>query len=222
MTFVDIQANIQQIVAFGGRILNVSFGYMRVSTASQNLDRQFEVLKKYVSDEKYIFTDRASGKDMERDGFQNMLKAMRPGDVLYIKSIDRLGRNKIQIKEYLQYFKQHNIRVKIIDIPTTMQDFPSEQAWIADMVNNIILEVYASIADQERQTLLQRQKEGIQAARKKGKHLGRPRLELPDLWEEHYKKWERKELKTVDFMRSVNMKKPTFYKKVKEYRERSL
>ncbi|ERN51622.1 recombinase family protein [Alkalihalophilus marmarensis] len=104
--------------------MNISFGYMRVSTKEQNLDRQLKVIKQYVSDEKYIYSDKASGKSMDREGFQNMLKAMRSGDTLYIKSIDRLGRNKVQIKEYLETFKKNGIRVKVIDMPTTMQDYP--------------------------------------------------------------------------------------------------
>jgi DNA invertase Pin-like site-specific DNA recombinase len=92
--------------------MNISFGYIRVSSKKQNLDRQYDALKKYVTDEKYIYSDMASGKDMGREGFQNMLKAMRSGDTLYIKSIDRLGRNKAQIKEYLEYFRRNGIREK--------------------------------------------------------------------------------------------------------------
>jgi DNA invertase Pin-like site-specific DNA recombinase len=87
--------------------LYISFGYIRVSTKDQNLDRQLEALKPYVTDEKHIYSDKASGKDMEREGFQNMLKAIRTGDTLYIKSIDRLGRNKAQIKDYLEVFKKN-------------------------------------------------------------------------------------------------------------------
>jgi len=197
--------------------MGINFGYVRVSTKEQNLDRQYSALKPYVSDEKYIYSDKVSGKDMERDGFQNMLKAIREGDTLYIKSIDRLGRNKIQIKEYLEYFKKEGIRVKIIDLPTTMQDVAEGQEWVIDMINNIIIEVYTSIAQQERETLLTRQAEGIAEAKKQGKHLGRPVLELPKEWDKLYKEWKQGKIKAVEFMELVGMKKPTFYKKVKEY-----
>lgn len=197
--------------------MNIAFGYIRVSSKEQNLDRQYDALKKYVTDEKYIYSDKASGKDMEREGFQNMLKAMRSGDTLYIKSIDRLGRNKAQIKEYLEYFKRNGIRVKILDMPTTMQDYPEGQEWVLDMVNSILIEVYTTLAQQERETLLQRQAEGIAAAKARGKHMGRPKLELPKEWDKLYKKWKKGEIKAVEFMNLVNMKKPTFYKKVKEY-----
>ncbi|MBF3746574.1 recombinase family protein [Burkholderia pseudomallei] len=195
----------------------INFGYMRVSTKEQNLDRQYEALKSYVTDKDYIYSDKASGKDMERKGFQDMLKAMRKGDTLYIKSIDRLGRNKELIKDYLEQFKKRGIRVKIIDIPTTMQDRPSEEEWIIDMINNIIIEVYTSMAEQERQNIKQRQSEGIAVAKSKGKHLGRPVMELPEEWDKLYKEWKAGQITAVAFMDAIGMKKATFYKKVKEY-----
>jgi len=199
--------------------MGINFGYIRVSTKEQNLDRQFEALKPYVSNEKYIYSDKASGKDMEREGFQNMIKAMREGDTLYIKSIDRLGRNKQQIKDYLEQFKKDGIRVKIIDLPTTMQDVPEGQEWVIDMINNIIIEVYTSMAQQERELIRQRQEEGISVAKAKGKHLGRPAMALPNEWGKLYKEWKDKKITAVAFMEKVNMKKPTFYKKVKEYEQ---
>ncbi|HDR4412021.1 recombinase family protein [Bacillus cereus] len=195
----------------------INFGYMRVSTKEQNLDRQYEALKSYVTDKDYIYSDKASGKDMERKGFQDMLKAMRKGDTLYIKSIDRLGRNKELIKDYLEQFKKKGIRVKIIDIPTTMQDRPSEEEWVIDMINNIIIEVYTSMAEQERQNIKQRQSEGIAVAKSKGKHLGRPVMELPEEWDKLYKEWKAGQITAVAFMDAIGMKKATFYKKVKEY-----
>lgn len=195
----------------------INFAYMRVSSKDQNLDRQYEALKGYVTSKDYIYSDKASGKDMEREGFQNMLKAMRSGDTLYIKSIDRLGRNKELIKDYLEQFKKRGIRVKIIDIPTTMQDRPSEEEWIIDMINNIIIEVYTSMAEQERQNIKQRQSEGIAVAKAKGKHLGRPVMELPTEWDKLYKKWKAGQITATAFMYVIGMKKATFYKKVKEY-----
>ncbi|ONG92402.1 resolvase [Bacillus cereus] len=197
--------------------MGINFGYMRVSTKEQNLDRQYEALKNYVSDDKYIYSDKASGKDMEREEFQNLLKAMRKGDTLYIKSIDRLGRNKQQIKEYLQYFKNEGIRVKVIDLPTTMIDIQEGQEGILDMVNNILIEVYTTLAQQERETIKQRQSEGIAVAKAKGKHLGRPVMELPEEWNKLYKDWKAGKITAVAFMKRVDMKKATFYKKVKEY-----
>ncbi|KQU17804.1 resolvase [Bacillus sp. Leaf13] len=199
--------------------MGINFGYVRVSSKEQNLDRQLEALKAYVTDEKYIYSDKASGKDMDREGFQNMLKAMRAGDTLYIKSIDRLGRNKDLIKGYLEQFKKEGIRVKIIDLPTSMQDVPEGQEWAIDMINNIIIEVYTSMAEQERVNIKQRQSEGIAVAKSKGKHLGRPVLELPKEWDKLYKEWKDGNITAVAFMDKVNMKKATFYNKVKAYEQ---
>jgi DNA invertase Pin-like site-specific DNA recombinase len=197
--------------------IGINFGYIRVSTNEQNLDRQLEAITPYLTDEKYLYSDKASGKDMERDGFQNMLKAMREGDTLYIKSIDRLGRNKAQIKKYLEQFKKEGIRIKIIDLPTTMQEVPEGQEWVIDMINNIIIEVYTSMAKQERVTILQRQREGIAVAKAKGKHLGRPIIAFPKEWDRLYKEWQSGKITAVDFMKEVGMKKATFYNKVKLY-----
>lgn len=197
--------------------MGINFAYIRVSSKEQNLDRQYEAVKGYVTDEKYIYSDKASGKDMEREGFQNLLKAMRAGDTLFIKSIDRLGRNKQQIKEYLAKFQKEGIRVKIIDLPTSMQDVPAGQEWAIEMINNIIIEVYTAMAEQERVNIKQRQSEGIAVAKAKGKHLGRPVLELPKEWNKLYKQWKVGEITAVAFMDAIDMKKATFYKKVKEY-----
>ncbi|MCM3160999.1 recombinase family protein [Metabacillus litoralis] len=196
-----------------------NFGYIRVSSTSQKLDRQIDALKPYVDDPDNIYQDKASGKDMEREGFKYLCRAVNKGDTLYIKSIDRLGRNKQLIKEYLEFFRTKGVRVKIIDLPTTMQDYPEGQEWVLEMINNIIIEVYTSIAQQERETILQRQSEGIASAKAKGKHLGRPSLELPKEWNKLYKQWKQGEIKAVEFMDKVEMKKATFYKKVKEYEQ---
>ena len=194
----------------------MNFGYARVSSSEQNLDRQLVELKQYV-DAEQIYSDKASGKDFERDGFKNLMKALRKGDTLYIKSIVRLGRNKELIKKYLEQLKKKGVRLKVIDIPTTMQDMPAGQEWVIDMINNIILEVYTSIAEHERNTIRARQAEGIAVAKANGKHLGRPVQELPKAWERYYKQYKAKEIKAGEFMKLVDMKKATFYKKLKEY-----
>ena len=117
-------------------------GYARVSTREQNLDRQLQALRQYV-DTEMIVTDKASGKDLNRPGYQSLkfgIGKLTKGDVLYIKSLDRLSRNKEEAKGELQYFKDNGIRVKILDMPTTMMDFPEENAWVSDMVTNILIQ----------------------------------------------------------------------------------
>ena len=128
------------------------YGYARVSTAQkQNEARQIEALIAYGVEEKYIKIDKASGKDFNRENYQ-LLKneILRPGDTLVVKELDRLGRNKEQVKEELKYFKDNKIRVKILNIPTTLMDLPEGQEWVFDMVNNILIEVLGAIAEDER------------------------------------------------------------------------
>ena len=142
------------------------FGYARVSSKEQHLDRQLIELSKYVSEEN-ILVDRASGKNLDREGYKALKGALglRKGDVLYIKSLDRLSRNKSDIKAELEWFKENGVTLRIIDLPTSLLDFPQEQSWIQDMITNILVEVLASMAEQERLTIRKRQAEGIAAAK---------------------------------------------------------
>lgn len=192
-----------------------TYGYARVSTKEQHLDRQLKALLDAGVEERDIITDKASGKDLERSGYQ-MLKfqLLRDGDTLIIKSLDRLSRNKHHIKEELEYYSSHHIRIKVLDIPTTMVDLPDEQAWIFEMINNILVEVIASIAEQERLTTQQRQSEGIAAAKEAGRHLGRPALEFPPDWDLVYLKWANGDITAVAAMKELGLKKSTFYKLV--------
>lgn len=194
------------------------YAYGRVSTKEQNLDRQIVELKKYV-DEKYIFTDKQSGKDMDRPQYQLLRKISQKGDIIYIKSLDRLGRNKQQIKDELEYYKSEGVRVKILDIPTTMMEIAEGQEWLIDMINNLLLEVLSTMAEQERMNIRTRQAEGIAVLKAKndGKGIGRPNTDYPEEWKEIYTKWKAKELTAVKTMEQLGLKKNTFYKLVKEY-----
>lgn len=193
------------------------YGYARVSTREQNLDRQLAALREYIEDERDIITDKESGKDFDRTGYQYLReRLLRPGDVLIVKSVDRLGRNAEAIKAELMYYRQQGIRVQIIDLPTTMTEWPEEQRLIGDMINNILIEVYSMIAEQERMTIRQRQAEGIAAAKKAGKHLGRARAERPEGWDEITALWQDGQITAVQAMDRLGLKKSTFYKLVRE------
>lgn len=193
------------------------YGYARVSTREQNLDRQIAALREYIPDERDIITDKESGKSMDRPGYQYLReRLLREGDTLVIKSLDRLGRNKEAVKAELMYYKARHIRVQVIDLPTTMIDLPEEQAWVVDMTNNILIEVYASIAEQERMTIRQRQAEGIAAAREKGKALGRRAVQPPEGFGEVVRRWQAGEITAAEAMRQTGVKKTTFYKLVKD------
>ena len=192
---------------------NKTFYYARVSSREQNLGRQIESFKKLGADEREIICDKESGKDLERSGYQALKTTMlRSGDTLVVKSLDRLSRNKNDIKNELLYFKDNNIRLKVIDLPTTMMDLPQGQEWIFDMVNNILIEVLGTIAEQERLTIRNRQREGIDTAKKNGKHLGRPKTVKPDNWDEVYNQWKAKNITAKQAMNILGISKNVFYR----------
>ena len=165
----------------GGKMDNRVYGYARVSTREQNEDRQIESLTKFGVPEQNIIIDKASGKDTEREGYQYLKRQiLHKGDTLVIKELDRLSRNKTDIKRELEEFKGMGIRVKILDIPTTLTDFPPEQAWVLEMINAILIEVLEAIAENERKKIRARQREGIEAAKKKNVRFGRPPKSLPE------------------------------------------
>lgn len=188
------------------------FGYARVSTAHQTTDRQVEALKEYGIADRDVIIDKQSGKDFNRDGYLYLKNTLlRAGDVLVVKELDRLGRNKQQIKEELEYFKQSKIRVKVLNIPTTLIDCEG-QDWVLEMVSNILIEVMSSIAEEERTKMLQRQAEGIAMAREKGVSFGRPKLVKPEGFDEMFAKVEAGEIKAIELMRELGLKKTSYYK----------
>lgn len=195
-----------------------TFAYVRVSTTEQNTDRQLDTLRQYVSDDRDIFTDKVSGKTFDRPKYQALKATLRQGDTIYIKSLDRLGRNKQAIKEELEYFRKEGIIVRCLDIPTTLMDFGTFgdfQKAIMEMINNILIEVIGTISEQERKTIHQRQAEGIQSAKARGKHLGRPKAQLSDTFKATYKDWKDGKITAVQAMKTEGLSKATFYRLVK-------
>lgn len=202
--------------------MNKTYYYARVSTTEQNLDRQVELFRSLGADDRDIITDKQSGKSLDRTGYNALKNAiLRAGDTLVIKSLDRLSRSKTDIKNELKYFKDNNIRLKVADLPTTMIDLPNEQSWVIDMVNNIMIEVLSSIAEQEYNTIHQRQNEGIAAAKAKGKHLGRPKLIKPDNWDSVISEYKENRITAKEAMTRLNLKRSSFYKLLKSENERS-
>lgn len=196
---------------------NRTFYYARVSSQDQHLDRQIAAFKQLGAQDRDIVTDKQSGKDLDRAGYQALKTTMlRPGDdTLVIKSLDRLSRNKKDIKTELEYFRSHKIRVKVLDLPTTMMELPEGQEWIFEMVNDILIEVLGTIAQQERETIRRRQAEGIASARAKGKTFGRPRIERPENWDAVVSLWKDREITAVEAMRRTGLKRGTFYQLAK-------
>ena len=197
---------------------NCTFYYARVSSKEQNLDRQLQAFRELGATDRYIVTDYCSGKDTDRPGYKALRNTiLRRGDTLVVTSLDRLSRSKADIKDELSFFKENGIRVKILDLPTSLLDFPEGHEWVLDMVNNILIEVLGTIAEQERATIRKRQEEGLAAARAKGKHLGRPKAEFPENWDSVYLAWKAGAITAVEAMRRTELKKSTFYKLVRMY-----
>lgn len=192
------------------------YGYARVSTKDQNLDRQLIALRDFGIDDRDVIREKASGKSLDREAYQTLRnQLLREGDTLVIVSLDRLSRNKLHIKQELEYYRSRNIRVMILDMPTTLCEVNEGQEWIIEMINAILIEVLASMAEQERIRTLNRQADGILAAKALGKHLGRPKMMVPDGWTEIYTLWKGNEITAVEAMKRTGLKKSTFYKLVK-------
>ena len=198
-----------------------TFYYARVSTKEQHLDRQLAAFIALGAEEREIITDKESGKDLDRPGYQALKNViLRPGDTLVIKSLDRLSRSKADIRNELQFFKDQGIRLKVIDLPTTMMELPEGQSWVFEMVNNILIEVLGTIAEQERMTIKQRQAEGIAAAKAKGKKFGRPTMKTPENWDQVYTSWRRGEITARKAIETLGMKTTSFYKLVRKTEDR--
>lgn len=150
----------------------MKYGYARVSTKDQNLDRQLDSLTQYV-DKKNIYYDKKSGKNFNRPEYEKLKAKLRSGDEVYIHALDRLSRNKGESKGEIEWFRKNGIILRVLNIPTTLIDIPGQE-WVLEMVSNVLYEVLTSLAEQERQELVTRTKEGLEAARKRGAKLGRP------------------------------------------------
>lgn len=168
---------------------------------------------------------KLSGKDIGRPGYQALKTTLlRSGDTLIVTSLDRLSRKKEDIKAELQYFKEHNIRLKILDIPTTLIDPPEGQEWIFDMVLNILIEVMSSIAEQERVTIRERQRQGIEALKHTSawENYGRPNLKIPENYPEVMRRWTSGEITAVTAMNMTGIKRTTFYRLAAKYKKGEL
>lgn len=199
------------------------FGYIRVSSKEQNPERQIKALKDYEKELKNenIYMDKQSGKNFNRKEYQELKKILRQGDTLIVKELDRLGRNKEMIKDELDWLNDKGVRVKILNIPTTLIELPEENAWVIKMVNNILIEVLGAIAEEERIKIRERQKEGIAIAKKQGKYKGRKPKELPKNFPSLYNRWKEGSITAVEFTKLLGYKsRNTTYKKIRQYEEK--
>ena len=192
------------------------FGYARVSSKDQNLDRQIEELIKYGVEERDIIVDKQSGKDFNRNGYKTLkYNLLRNGDTLVIKELDRLGRNMEQIK--VEWKELEDVGVNLVVIDNPILNTAGKTDLEKKLISNIVFELLSYMSEKERLKIKQRQAEGIKIAKEKGKKSGRPKVGYPDNWEEVYNRWLNKEITAVVAMYELNLKKNTFYKLVKQF-----
>lgn len=193
-----------------------TYGYCRVSDKSQNESRQIEAMTEAGVDDRFILTDKQSGKDFDRPQYKILKNALRQGDLLIIKSIDRLGRNyKEIIKEWQEITQDIKADIKVLDM--SMLDTTLYKDLLGTFISDLILQVLAYVAEQERANIKQRQAEGIVVARARGKHLGRPRATYPESFDEVYIRWKNNQITAKKAMAELKLRSTTFYKLIKQY-----
>lgn len=197
------------------------FFYARISTKDQTLERQIVEAKKLGIDESYIFLEVASGKDFKRPEYQLLKRMLREGDVLYIKSLDRLGRNKQMIlDEWNELVKVKKVDIVILDMPLLDTTKYKDMNGLENLISDIILQLLSYMAEDERLRTKERQREGIKIAREKGIKFGRRKIGPGEKFEEVYQEWKSGQITAVKAMEMLGLKSNTFYRRVKEYESR--
>ena len=194
-----------------------TFAYCRVSSTDQNEDRQVEAMLELGINERDIFVDKCSGKNFDRPQYQALKLQLREGDVLVIKSIDRLGRNYKQIcEEWREIVRDIKANIKVVDMP--ILDTTRTDGLIGEVISDIVLQLLGYVAEQERAFIKQRQAEGIKLAKEKGKRLGKPPIKYPDNWQDIYQIWKSGSITAREAMKTLNPKPTSFYKLAKNYK----
>ena len=190
------------------------WGYARVSSKEQNEDRQIVELQPLVTTESHLLVEKQSGKNFDRPIYKSLKNIMREGDVLVVKSLDRLGRNYDQMKEEWKDLSDRGIKIKVLDTPM-LDTSKYDDELMGKFVSDIVLNVLSFVAENERKNIKQRQREGIDAALTKGVKFGRPAMKKPDNFDKVIKRWKNGEIKAVEAMEELGVKKTVFYKMVK-------
>lgn len=194
---------------------NKIYGYVRVSSQEQNEDRQLVAMAEAGVARGNIFIDKQSGKDFERPNYKRLMKKLRPGDTLIIKSIDRLGRNYEEIQNQWRIItKEKKVDIVVIDMP--LLDTRRDKNLLGTFISDLVLQLLSFISENERTTIRQRQAEGIAAARKRGVRFGRPTKEAPPDFDELIAKWQKKEMPLDEILRQYGMSESTFYRRLRE------
>ena len=193
------------------------FGYARVSSMDQNEERQMIVFREKKVPESNIFTDKQSGKDFERPQYKKMIRELKKGDILYIHSIDRLGRNYEEIQQQWRVLtKEIGVDVCVIDMP--LLDTRNGKDLMGTFIADLVLQILSFVAENERENIKKRQAEGIAAAKANGIKLGRPEKKMPDNFGEIIIDWEQKKILVSEITKNCNISEATFYRRLREYR----
>ena len=201
---------------------NRYFGYARVSTKDQNEARQITSLLEFPVEEKNIYIDKKSGKDFRRPKYLALVKRLRPGDVLVVHSIDRLGRNYSEILEQWRILtKEKNVDIVVLDMPlldTRRKGKDLTGTFVADLV----LQILSYVAQNERENIRKRQAEGIQAAKERGVRFGRPRKTLPENFGDLIRLWNEKKITQAELLKTLDMSRASFYTYLKQYKSKNV
>lgn len=194
-------------------------GYARVSSKEQNEARQITALKEAGVAERDIYIDKVSGKNFDRPEYQRLMNVIRKGDLVVVLSLDRLGRNYTEVQEQWKYITNElGADIQVLDMPL-LDTRANKDTIDSRFVSDLVLQILSYVAAKERENIKARQAQGIANAKAAGKHLGRPRAERPEQWDEIYTQWKEKKITAKAAMKILGLKTNTFYKFVSEERE---
>ena len=193
------------------------YAYIRVSSQEQNEERQLMAMRQLHIPEENIFIDKQSGKDFNRPNYKALMKRIRAGDILYILSIDRLGRNYDEIQNQWRILtKEKNIDICVIDMP--LLDTRNGKDLMGTFIADLVLQILSFVAENERDNIRKRQAQGIAAAKANGIRFGRPEVPIPENFSNMVKAWEKGKLPIQEVLRQSKMSESTFYRRVRELR----
>ena len=194
------------------------YGYIRVSTKAQKIDRQYEEIKQFGIEDKYIYVDKESGKDFDRTNYQKLIKRIKKDDLLVVKSIDRLGRNYHMILDEWSYItKTKEADIKVLDMPLLDTRIEGKNL-VGKFISDIVLQVLSFVAENERNNIRERQAEGIRIAKEKGVKFGRPKATTPSNTNEILNKYINHKITNVEAAKLIGVSRGTFFRLVNEYK----
>lgn len=201
---------------------SITFGYIRVSTKEQCEERQIIALRNFPVPEDKIFVDKLSGKDFNRPQYQKLLRKLRPGDILVVKSIDRLGRDYEEIlNQWRIITKEKRVDIVVLDMPL-LDTRQTGKDLTGIFVADLVLQILSYVAQSERENIHQRQMEGISAAKLRGVRFGRPRKLIPENFSDVKKRWETGVISSRQAARELHIAQDTFLRWVREHRQNFL